>query len=535
MAKDRSGISRREFLWQGTAAGLGLALSPSLGGIGWGATKSRVRVLHGLSWDSLHPYNHSSSPLYGLWEHVLEPLVVYDFNTSQWKGRLAESWEFKGKKWVFHLRKGIKFSDGSPLTSQDVAFSINFMKNSRESLQRSPVKRVREVQTPDDHTVIIVTKKKRVTFVSRGVRNRFIMSKAAVEKHMRKVVVEEKTKKGKKKKRERLVIDFSKHPPIGTGPYTIASFKRDGDVVLRRRDDYWGGKPEIKELIWRRVPEEAARVAGIEAGQADIVDHVPVHEIPRLQKHPRVRIDKAAGLRIYFFGLNPAHKPWDDKRVRQAANYSVDAESIVKNVFDGNGFVLDGPVGPHVVGYDPNLHRYPYDPKKAKELLAQAGHKDGLDVKLYFNPARYAKTLEVVQVIKEQMRKGGFRVELVSQEWVVYWGRSGINGGKLPFYYIGRGGILDADIMWDQYFRTGVTKRLGYSNPELDKLIEKEQGMSNHEERVKVLRQAGRVIMDEVPFIPLYNLADTYGVSRDVVWKARPDEKIHAYEMKIRS
>ena len=514
MARKKSGISRREFLRQGTAAGLGLAISPSLAGMSWAATKDRVSVFHGLALDSLNPYNHSSSPLYGAWEHVLEPLAIYDFGRKEWLGRLAESWEFQGKKWVFHLRKGIKFSDGSPFTSEDVAFSMKTMKTDKNSLQRSPFKRVTEIETPDKYTVVVHTKKPSVTFIPRSVRNRFIMSKAVAERQ------------GK---------DFGKNPPVGTGPYKIVSFRRDGDTVFRRNDNYWGEKPQIKELIWRRVTEEAARVAGLEAGQADVIDHVPVHEIPRLERHPRVRVGKVPGLRIYFFGLNPALKPWDNKLVRQAANYSVDTRSIVKNIFDGNGFELDGPVGPHVVGYDPNWKRYPYDPKKAKELLAKAGHKNGVDVKLYFNPARYAKTLEVVQVVKDQMRKGGFRVELVPQEWVVYWGRSGINGGKLPFYYIGRGGVLDADIFWDQYFHTGVTKRLSYTNPEFDALIEKEQGMGNPQERVKVLQQAGRVLMEDVPFVPLYHLADTYGASRDLIWKPRPDEKIHVYEMKIRS
>jgi peptide/nickel transport system substrate-binding protein len=514
MARKVSGISRREFLRQSTAAGLGLLASPSLAEMSWAASKDRISVLHGLGLDSLHPYNHSSSPLYGLWEHVIEPLVVYDFGSREWKGRLAESWEFHGKKWVFHLRKGIKFHDGSPFTSKDVAFSINLAKKDKKSLQRSPFKNVLEVQAPDDHTVIVLTKRPRVTYIARSARNRFIMSKAATEKHG---------------------ADWDKHPPVGTGPYKLVSFQRDGDVVLRRNEDYWGEKSPIKELIWRRVTEEAARVAGLEAGQADIVDHVPVHEIPRLERHSRLRVEKVPGLRIYFFGLNPAFKPWDNKLVRQAANYSVDVPSIVKNIFDGNGFELEGTVGPHVVGYDSSWKRYPYNPGKAKELLAKAGHKSGVDVKLYFNEARYAKSLEVVQVVKEQMRKGGFRVELVPQEWVVFWGKSGVNGGKQPFYYLGRGGILDADIFWEQYFRTGVTRRLGYSNPEFDKLIEKEQAMSDHKERVKVLQEAGKILMEEVPIIPLYNLADVYGVSRDVIWKPRSDEKIHAYEMKIRS
>ncbi|MCH7915673.1 MAG: twin-arginine translocation signal domain-containing protein, partial [Deltaproteobacteria bacterium] len=344
MARKKSGISRREFLRHGTAAGLGLAISPSLAGMGWAATKDRVSVLHGLGLDSLHPYNHSSSGLYGLWENVLEPLAFYDFGRKEFVGRLAESWEFQGKKWVFHLRKGIKFSDGSPFTSEDVAFSMKTMKTDKKSLQRSPFKRVTEIETPDKYTVIVHTKKPSVTFIPRSVRNRFIMSKAAAEKHG---------------------MDFAKNAPVGTGPYTLASFRRDGDTVLRRNDNYWGERPQIKELIWRKVTEEAARVAGLVAGQADVIDHVPVHEIPRLERHPRVRIEKVSGLRIYFFGLNPAFKPWDNKLVRQAANYSVDAHSIVKNIFDGNGFVLDGPVGPHVIGHDSNLHRYPYDPKKA--------------------------------------------------------------------------------------------------------------------------------------------------------------------------
>ena len=514
MARKKSGISRREFLRRGTAAGLGLAISPSLSGLGWAASKDRVTVLHGTGVDSLHPYNHSSGSIYGLWEHVLEPLVHYDYNQNRWQGRLAESWEFQGKKWVFKLRRGIKFHDGSPFTSKDVVYSMNRMKTDKQSLQRSPFKRVVEVQAPDDYTVIIVTKKPDVTFITRGVRNRHITSKAAAEK---------------------LGSDFGKRPPVGTGPYKVVSFQRDGNFVIRRNDDYWGQKPEVKEFIWKKVSEEAARVAGLEAGQGDIIDRVPVHEIPRLERHPRVGVRKVPGLRIYFLVLNPAFKPWDNKLVRQAANYSVDAHSIVKNIYDGSGFVLDGPLGPHVIGYNPEQKRYPYDPGKARNLLAKAGFPNGVDVKLYFSPGHYPKDTELVQVVANQMGKGGFKVELVPQEWVVFWGRSGVNGGKLPFYYIGRGSILDADIMWDQYFRTGVSKRLSYSNPEFDKLIDQEQTLADPEKRVKILQKMGEILMEDVPFIPLYNLADIYGVARDIIWKPRPDEKIHAYEMKVRS
>jgi peptide/nickel transport system substrate-binding protein len=237
---------------------------------------------------------------------------------------------------------------------------------------------------------------------------------------------------------------------------------------------------------------------------------------------------------MFFLALNPAYKPFDNKLVRQAANYSVDTDSIVNNIFDGNGFILNGPVGAHVIGSDPKLKRYPYDPKKAKELLVKAGYPSGVEIKLYYSAGRYPQDREVCQVIAAQMEKGGFKVDLISQEWATFWGVSGVNGGKLPFYYIGRGSLVDADTLYDQYFRTGTTKRVSYSNPEFDKLIEEEQKTGDQKKRIAFLQQAGRILMEDVPFVPLYNLADLYGVARNVTWKAPPDEKILVASMKIK-
>jgi len=321
--------------------------------------------------------------------------------------------------------------------------------------------------------------------------------------------------------------------PIGTGPYKYVSYQRGGNFVFTRNDDYWGGKANIKEIVFKKVTEDAARLAALESGQADLINNIPVHEVARLQRHPRVKIEKIEGLRMFFLAFNVAHKPFDNKLVRQAVNYSVDAPAIIKNIFDGIGYAINGPVGANVLGADPKLKRYPYDPKKAKELLAQAGYPNGCDIQLYYSAGRYPKDTEVCQVVAAQMVKGGFRVELISQEWAIFWETSGVNGGKLPFYYIGRGSLTDADTLYDQYFRTGTTKRSNYSNPELDKLIEEQQKTPDFKKRTAILQQAGKIIMDEAPFVPLYNLADIYGVTKNVSWKVRPDEKVLAWDMKI--
>ncbi|HSK30011.1 MAG TPA: ABC transporter substrate-binding protein, partial [Candidatus Limnocylindria bacterium] len=452
--------------------------------------------------DSLHPYAYSGGGISGIWQHVIEPLIEMNFSRAEYTGVLAESWEFQGRKWLFRLRKDVRFHDGSPFTSKDVLFSFDRMVNDSKSLQASNFKEVTGVEAPDDYTVVITTKQPSAILLER-LNNRFIVSRAAVEKNGGQ-------------------LDNYK---IGTGPYKLASWQRAGNLVLARNDEYWGARPEIKEVLFRTVKEESARVAGLLAGQADVISNLPIEEIGRVEKSPRTRVEKVQGYRMYFLIMNVTHKPFDNKLVRQAFNYSVDPTVILKHIFEGNGFALNGPLSSNMIGYDPAAKRYPYDPKKARELLARAGHPNGLEAKLHYSPDRHLKGKEVCQVIARQLSDSGIKVELVPQEYPVYWGRDGVNGGKLAFYYAGRS-AYDADTFYDQYFRTGVTRRTGYSNPEFDKLIQDEQQTGDHKKRVAILQQAGRVLMEEATFVPLYTLAEIYGLARNIIWQGNPNNEI---------
>ncbi|MGN6716958.1 MAG: ABC transporter substrate-binding protein, partial [Candidatus Binatia bacterium] len=510
--KMRTLIDRRSFLKSSAALAVSAAAGRYVQRNAYGASRDRVTIYHTSVADSINPYNHSSSPIYGQWQHVMEPLVELDYKKQDYVGVLADSWQFLGNKWAFKLKKNIKFHNGAPLTSKDVAFSIEKMRDEKGgSLQASNFKDVTEVQTPDELTVVFVTKQPLAIFLDR-LENRFILSKVAGDKFGDKLY----------------------DNPIGTGPYKFVSYQRGGNMVFTRNDEYWGGKAAIKEIVFRKVTEDAARLAALESGQTDFINNVPDHEVARLQKHPRSRIDKIEGLRMFFLAFNMSFKPWDNKLVRQAANYSVDAPAIVKNIFDGIGYPINGPVGANVVGADPKLRRYPFDPQKSKELLTKAGFPNGCDIQLYYSAGRYPKDREVCQVVAAQMVKGGFRVELISQEWALFWDKQGVNGGKLPFYYIGRGSLTDADTLYDQYFRTGTTKRTNYSNPDLDKLIEEQQKTADQKKRIAILQKAGKMIMEEAPFIPLYNLADIYGAARNLIWKMRPDEKVLGWDMSIK-
>jgi peptide/nickel transport system substrate-binding protein len=505
----RTGIDRREFLKQGAALSLGAVMGPSLLRTGWAASKDRVVVFQGVGLDSLHPYGYSGGGISGIWQHIIEPLVQMDYGRNEYVGVLAESWEFQGKKWVFQLKKGIRFHNGSLLISKDVVFSFNRMKNDKRSLQGADIAEV-EVEASDDYTVIFTTKNPTAVLLDR-LDTRFVMSKAATDKYGEQV----------------------DNYAIGTGPYKFVSWQRGGNLVLTRNDDYWGTKGEIKEVVLKGVKEEAARVAGLLSGQADVVSNLPIEEIERVQKHPRIRVEKVPGFRMYFLAMNVTYKPFDSKLVRQAVSYSIDPNVIMKHIFDGNGDVLNGPLNSNMIGYDPNVKRYPNDPKKARDLLAKAGHPNGFETKLYFSPDRHLKGKEVCEVIANQLLKVGIKTDLVGQEYAVYWGKDGVNGGKLPFYYAGRTSA-DADTLYDQYFHTGMSKRIGYSNPEFDKLIEEEQKTGDHKKRVALLQQAGRILMEDAPFVPLYTLAEIYGVARNILWKGTPDNKILAAEMRIK-
>jgi ABC-type transport system substrate-binding protein len=244
-------------------------------------------------------------------------------------------------------------------------------------------------------------------------------------------------------------------------------------------------------------------------------------------------VEKVPGFRMYFVAMNVNFKPFDNKLVRQAINHAIDPATMIKHIFSGNGEVLNGPLASNMTGFDPAIKRYAYDPKKARELLAKAGYPNGFESKFHFSPDRHLKGREVCEVIADQLGKVGIKIELIGQEYAIYWGKDGVNGGKLPFYYAGRT-ASDADTFYDQYFHTGITKRVAYSNPEVDKLIEEQQRTADLKKRVAILQQAGRQIMDDAPFVPLYTLSEIYGVARNVVWKGTPDNRILAVEKKIR-
>lgn len=501
LIKHEFAVTRRDFLRGVLATGTGLAVGRDFS---WaGSAPERLVVAMSVGVDAMSPYAQTDAPLYGLWGHVMESLVdtEYDKKGMGFRGELAESWSPKGSEWTFKLRKGVVFHDGSPLTAKDVAYSFDRILNDKDSLQRPNLSDIKEIKTPDDNTLVLVTKGPKVALLSL-LYNRIILSHKAAERLGDKVDTQ----------------------AIGTGPYRYVSWQRGGYFTMRRNDKYWGRAATIREIVWRPIKEPAARVAAIESGQADIINQVPVHDIERLKRNSRVRVELVRGLRNLYIGLNPGHKPFDNKLVRQAFNYAVDQESIIKHIHEDQVYALKGLLAPQNYGYDPDLANYPYDPEKAKKLLAEAGYPNGVTVDFYTHTGRYSKDKETAEAIVSQLAKAGIKADIKTPEYAIY--EAEFNAGKYGMYMFGRGSITDPEPFYIRYFRSGRGKRLLYKNAEFDRIFDLQSETFDAAKREEMLRQMGRILHDDCPVIPLYNTADVYAVRRDLAWTPRPDEKI---------
>ena len=462
-----------------------------------------VVVLQGSDLESLNPQWHNTTSNHAIWRHIIEPLVEYDFNKRRYVGVLAESWTAKGTEWIFKLRRNIKFHSGTDLTAADIVYTFKRSTDSKLSRQNQLRRLVKSIQATDSHTVSVTTEKPLVSFLE-YIDNLTILSETTAKESG-----DEGTFGGK---------------PVGTGPFRFVEWTRGGMFVMERNPGYWGKAPKIDRVIWRSVPEVPARIAALEAGQADLIVYVPPHELDRFKGNPSARTEESRTIRTFFLVLSPAHKPLDNKLVRQAINYAIDKDAIINYVLEGKAQRLDGVVGPAAFGYNPSHKPYPYNPAKAKDLLAAAGFPNGFEIDFYSPSGNYTKDKEVAQAIVGQLAKVGIRARLLAPEWGVL--NEIHTNGKCPICLRGRGTVLDPDNWLYDYFGTGGSKRSLYSNPEFDRLLQQQQQIFDPEQREPVLQKAMRLLLEDAPIVPLYNPVDSYGVSRRLIWKPSPKDYV---------
>lgn len=459
--------------------------------------------------EGMDPYGHSTANIYARFMHIYDTLVWRDPASGEWQPYVAESWSNPDENtWEFKLRQDVKFEDGTPLTAEDVAYSFQWSVDDPNSKQADVLSNVDKIEATDKYTFTLHTKSPDAAMISR-LDNAVIVSKAYYEK---------------------LGPDEASKKPMGSGPYRFKEWIPGERMVIEKKPSYWGPfKPVWDEVVFRPIPEAAARVTALQNGEVDVATMLPPQFVDQLNSSDNTRVEPVRGLRMMFIGLNPIIEPLKNVKVRQAIQYAIDRSAITDGVLQGHAFPLDGPLAPGMYSYDENLEpKYDYDPQKAKQMLADAGYPDGFDVDFYTPVDHYVKDKDVSTAIVQMLGEIGIRATLKTPEWATFSDEYG--EGIYPMYLIGRGSVTDPAEYLHQYFETGVTKRLLFSDPALDKLLQDSDKQFDREKRKGLLHQAQELLMKDSPAVFIYQYEDSYGVSNKINFTPRSDEYVMAWQ-----
>jgi len=469
-------------------------------------------ALPGVQVETLNPYGHSTTQIYPTWKHVIEPLIEWNWSKKQIVPILAESWSNPDHNtWVFKLKKGIKFHDGSDFTSADVVHSYTRIQKDPDSKQSSSIAHITTIEALDPLTVRLRTKKPDAALLFR-LGQRFITNKAAYD---------------------RLGAAAADKLALGTGPYKFKDWVRGQWFVVEKNAGYAHSdhKPTVDEIVFRNLAESEVAVTSLLNREVDIISNVPPESAARVTGG--ARIESTRTINIMFLGMHSSVPEFKNKLVRQAVNYAIDRNALTKSVLRGYAYPMDAPVGPDQYGYSRELRpRYAHDPAKAKKLLAQAGYPNGFAVDFLVPLGQYNKVKDVAEAISGMLNEVGIRAKLRTQDQDS--GFAAIQNGKVGMYIFGRGGVADPSEYLHQYFRTGVTKRLEFSNPEVDAALTAEQASFDPAQRLKLLQKAMSVLLEEVPAAWLYQYQGLQGVSNRFDFKANPGEDVYGWDLKPR-
>lgn len=419
---------------------------------------------------------------------------------------LAESWETSADKltWTFHLRKGIKFQDGTPFNAEAVKINYDRVLNKDNALPSIQLlSGVSEVKVVDDYTLQIVTKEPfgplpfHLSHYSLG-----IISPAALKS----MTPEELAQK-----------------PVGTGPFSLVSYTPNESIVLKANPNYWGAKPHVDTITFKPAPEAATRSVLLQTGAADIVAKISPQDVASLNEAKGVHVDVEPFTRVIFIHMNEKKEPFGNVKVRQALSYAIDRQSIVKNILKGYASVATGPMGKGVFGYTDAGH-YTYDPQKAKQLLADAGYPNGFSTTMWVPAGRYQGAEEAAQAVQAQLADIGVKVDIQVKEWssLLSQIKKGPDEAQWDMLLLGFAPATnDADWQLYSQFNTKSwaplsNNRSFYSNPEVDKLLDQGRFSTDQTERKAIYAKILKIIYQDAPELYLYQTTQIYGVSDKV-------------------
>ena len=481
--------------------------------VGGAAAKTRVAI--GVtSMIAVNPYTETNAIGYTTGCQTYGCLGTVDYKTGTYRGMLAASWDNPEPTiWVFHLRRDLSWQDGTPVTAADVVHAYWRTLNDPATNQKANLSQVKDVTARDDHTIVMETREPVATFLDFIFDRLIITSKSLYDRYGARIA--------------------DRDHPVGFGPYRIVKIETGSSAVFEKvPSSPFAAKEAPDELIFRVMNEAEQRVTALLNGEIQIAQFVPPQLIERVKHSKTARLAIGDSIEANFLAMRPDTKPWDNKLLRQAVAYAIDRDAIVTSILGGYADRLDSAVGPGQFAYDPALEpRYRFDPDKARDLVKRSGY-DGAPVALQTATGKYLNDKETSEAIVAMLRAVGINAQLRTPEFATFWSEA--QRGKVPFYYMGRGSMSDPTAALSQYFETGVSQRVGYSNPEFDAVIAKSRATFDEDARKALLRQAMSIVQEDVPALFLWRIKLIYGIADNIDYMPSASTGIIGNEIRVR-
>ena len=461
---------------------------------------------------------------------MFDPLIMMDEKLSP-QPALAESWTVRNDtEWDFSLRKDAEFSNGSPLTADDVVFTFDRI----PKVPNSPTaftlftRQIAKVEAIDAHTVRITTKRPYPLLLT-DLANLPIMSKAAATGP----APEGKT-----------TVELNRGEGlVGTGPFKFVSWQKGADLVLERNANYWGKAPQWDKVIYRPMTNPAARAAALLAGDIDLMEDPPTADLERFKSNPELSVSQAPPARVVYIALDQHGEPSPgitgtngknpllDKRVREALSLSIDRKAIVDRIMGGVA-VAAGDLGPsNLFGTVPARVEAPAaDITKAKALLTEAGYPNGFQISLGTPNGRYVNDVRVAQTIAAMWTRIGVKTEVAAAaspvffknrdefQYSAYLAAWGNASGEVGTTLLAQVGTRDPS----KGAGTGNGGR--YSNPAVDTLLEQAAATMDDAGRKALLQKADDTVLSDYGIVPIHFEVPVWALKKGLHYTARADQ-----------
>ncbi|MHA6689607.1 ABC transporter substrate-binding protein [Devosia sp. A449] len=425
-------------------------------------------------------------------------------------GAAAKSWhQTDDLTWVFELRDDVRFSDGTPFTAETVKWNQDRLKvQERAGWIVTSMRNVEAVNVLGTYEVEFKLKAPDLN-LARRLAGVFHLDPTWAATHNPSVEA------------------------MGSGPYKMISYNPETGVELVLNDTYYGAAPEFKNVRFRVVTDEAARINALKAGELDTAALINTQDLQQLEESGNLVVGIVPSARVQIMRFNTLVKPMDDLRVRQAINYAIDKEGITKALFRGQVSPANSQMLSVLhTGYNPDLKAWPYDPEKAKALLAEAGFPNGIDIEMAYGKGTYVGGEQAAQFVVAQLAEVGIRATLSIAPSTVHHKRAASDEqAALSWYGYADTATISADTM--SYIATGFLHTRGPLPPAMDEALGRAKAARTVEEEVAAMHEATQAAADDALAVFLWDLPQSYAYSDKVVWPIRADDWTLPRDVKV--